>query len=246
VIDMPGVNPSASDYSGWAGECPGVQQDRLNLTEMASGEGVQVRALEGKRATRAAVRTGFRAMLKGVVPGDVLFLGYSGHGGQVRNNNPAEDPEPSGYDSTICLWDGMMLDDEIGSLLCEVPAGVLVFIVADCCHAGSMERGAPLKQDGRKPLSLRRTAARRGGDWPGLRCQVVLYAACQDAESALGSSGGGAWVNGLTDAWTSGMTYATWFPAAVKRVGSDQHPRCEVYGGPDMGRRAFRGFLGND
>eukprot|EP00796_Vickermania_ingenoplastis_P009385 gene9385-6604_t len=72
-------------------------------------------------------------------PGDVLFVHYSGHGGQTRAVNDSQEE----YDQTLCPVDyataGTILDDDLFLLLCQpLPPGVRLTCVFDCCHSASM------------------------------------------------------------------------------------------------------------
>mmetsp|Transcript_41941 Transcript_41941/g.105773 ORF Transcript_41941/g.105773 Transcript_41941/m.105773 type:complete len:203 (+) Transcript_41941:1-609(+) len=72
--------------------------------------------------------------------GDSLFMHYSGHGGQV----PDEDgDEADGLDETMVPLDyqsaGQIRDDDIfKALVAPLPAGVRLTAVMDCCHSGTI------------------------------------------------------------------------------------------------------------
>jgi len=71
---------------------------------------------------------------------DSYFFHYSGHGGQVKDE--AGDEE-DGFDETIMPVDfttkGQIVDDELHSLMvAQLPAGVRLTVIFDCCHSGSV------------------------------------------------------------------------------------------------------------
>ncbi|CAD2220624.1 Caspase domain containing protein, putative [Angomonas deanei] len=77
-------------------------------------------------------------LVKGAEDGDVLFMHYSGHGSQTRSNDPFEE-----YDQVICPMDytsaGCIVDDDIFNILCRnLPKGVRLTVLFDCCHSGTM------------------------------------------------------------------------------------------------------------
>eukprot|EP01057_Protomagalhaensia_wolfi_P005127 Protomagalhaensia_wolfi_Nauph_80__5126@NODE_547_length_2329_cov_13_934934_g407_i0_p1_GENE_NODE_547_length_2329_cov_13_934934_g407_i0NODE_547_length_2329_cov_13_934934_g407_i0_p1_ORF_typecomplete_len500_score91_42Peptidase_C14/PF00656_22/5_5e58Raptor_N/PF14538_6/8_1e05Peptidase_C13/PF01650_18/0_0064DUF1296/PF06972_11/0_17HOIPUBA/PF16678_5/0_21G_path_suppress/PF15991_5/5_9DUF3824/PF12868_7/6_8e03DUF3824/PF12868_7/0_43_NODE_547_length_2329_cov_13_934934_g407_i0681567 len=80
-------------------------------------------------------------LVKDAQTGDVLFFHYSGHGSQ----KPSLDGytyEQDGLDETICPLDfrkaGEIRDDEMASIMQkDLPAGVRLFCVMDCCHSGT-------------------------------------------------------------------------------------------------------------
>ncbi|EPY27857.1 metacaspase [Strigomonas culicis] len=74
-----------------------------------------------------------------VRPGDVLFLHYSGHGGQTKGGSDSEEQ----YDQTLVPMDyqqkGCILDDDLFIMLIKhLPAGVRMTCVFDCCHSATM------------------------------------------------------------------------------------------------------------
>lgn len=105
--------------------------------------------------TGANIRGAFEKMCSTVQPNDQVLILLAGHGCQVPNNNPEADPEPDGLDEAfvpadVSAWDAknpprpneLILDDEIGAWTDRLSkAGARVFLVADCCHAGSINRG---------------------------------------------------------------------------------------------------------
>ena len=49
--------------------------------------------------------------------------------------------EPDGRDETWCLYDGMLLDDELYRLWAEFQPGVRIVVLSDSCHSGTVTRG---------------------------------------------------------------------------------------------------------
>jgi metacaspase-1 len=70
----------------------------------------------------------------------VLFLTYSGHGGQIPDVTGEEDDK---LDETWCLYDGEVIDDEIYLELSRFAAGVRVLVLSDSCHSGTVTRARP-------------------------------------------------------------------------------------------------------
>jgi hypothetical protein len=71
--------------------------------------------------------------------GDIFLASYAGHGGQVPDVN-GDDPDST--DETWCLYDGMLVDDELHALWKEFAAGVRVLVFSDSCHSGTVTRAA--------------------------------------------------------------------------------------------------------
>lgn len=77
-------------------------------------------------------------LVKGAKAGDVLFMHYSGHGTQTKSQDQYEE-----YDQVICPMDyataGCILDNDLFAIVAkDLPAGVRLTVLFDCCHSGSM------------------------------------------------------------------------------------------------------------
>src|SRR5690349_18204302 len=70
-------------------------------------------------------------------PQDILFLTYSGHGGQVADEAGDED---DGKDETWVLYDRQLVDDELYALWAKFQPGVRIIMLSDSCHSGTMAR----------------------------------------------------------------------------------------------------------
>jgi metacaspase-1 len=99
----------------------------------------EVRVLTDQRATTDAIVTRLGWLVRDAVPGDVLVFHYSGHGSQVRDRHG--DELDDGLDEIICPydldWDNPFTDDDLHSLIADLPAGVNLTVILDCCHSGT-------------------------------------------------------------------------------------------------------------
>ena len=117
-------------------------------------------------------------LIAGTKPGDEIFLYYSGHGFQTKDNDGDESDR---LDETLVpvdvsidrggLIDGMITDDEISVLLGRL-SGRRIQVVIDACHSGTSTRSAgagawrymktPRKPDG-SPLRVSKVQTRGVG-----------------------------------------------------------------------------------
>jgi uncharacterized caspase-like protein len=99
-----------------------------------------VRLLKGAEATHDKLQAAFKASIGAVGRQDVFVFYFSGHGTQVPDRPPYD--EPDGLDEALCPYDAtadgghLVLDDELGLWLDDMPARD-VTVVLDCCHAGT-------------------------------------------------------------------------------------------------------------
>jgi hypothetical protein len=83
---------------------------------------------------------GLGVAAKTLQSGDLLFLSYSGHGGQVPD---VTGEEADKKDETWCLYDGQLIDDELYFEFSRFAAGVRILVLSDSCHSGTVAREVP-------------------------------------------------------------------------------------------------------
>ncbi|MCY7316278.1 MAG: caspase family protein [Rubrivivax sp.] len=135
-LGLNGVDPAA--YAGWDGPLAACEFDARDMAALAQGRGIKPTLLLTRKATRSALLAGLRKAAKALQAGDLFFLSYSGHGGQVPDRNK---DEPDHKDETWCLYDGQLIDDELYLELSRFASGVRVLVLSDSCHSGSVTRG---------------------------------------------------------------------------------------------------------
>jgi hypothetical protein len=135
TIGLNSVDPK--HYAGWAGELIACEADAADMADIARSQGFTVRSLLTRRAKRAAVLREIRAAAKALESGDLFMLTYSGHGGQLPDQNGDEDDL---QDETWCLYDGELLDDELMEQWVTFKPGVRILVFSDSCHSGTAVR----------------------------------------------------------------------------------------------------------
>ena len=131
---------SAAAYSGWDGPLAACEFDAHDMAAIAKSRRMKSTVLLTKKATRAHVLAAMRSAAKTLKSGDLFFLTYSGHGGQVRD---IDGDEPDHQDETWCLYDGQLIDDELYLELSRFGAGVRILVLSDSCHSGTVTRELP-------------------------------------------------------------------------------------------------------
>ncbi|KAI7819232.1 caspase domain-containing protein [Gamsiella multidivaricata] len=89
--------------------------------------------------THANILAAMKWLVHDARPDDSFFFHYSGHGGQVADEDGDED---DGYDETIYPVDhekaGVIIDDTMHEIMVNpLPAGCRLTAIMDCCHSGS-------------------------------------------------------------------------------------------------------------
>jgi len=93
-----GLNAVSADaYSGWDGPLAACEFDATDMAAIAKSKRMKSTVLLTKKATRAHVLAAMRSAAKALKSGDLFFLTYSGHGGQVPD---VDGDEPDRQDET--------------------------------------------------------------------------------------------------------------------------------------------------
>lgn len=142
-IGLNAVSPAA--YGGWSGELAACEFDAKDMAAIAKSRGMKSTVLLTKKGTRAQALAAMRKAAKQLKKGDLFFLTYSGHGGQVPD---VTGEEADKQDETWCLYDGQLIDDELYFELSRFAAGVRILVLSDSCHSGTVTRNMPPQFDG--------------------------------------------------------------------------------------------------
>lgn len=134
-VGLNSVDPK--HYAGWSGDLLACEFDAKDMAALARAQNIMPTVLLTEKATRANVFKAVRAAAKTLGSGDLLFLSYSGHGGQMPD---VSGDEPDKKDETWCLYDGELIDDEVFNELTNFAEGVRIIVLSDSCHSGSVVR----------------------------------------------------------------------------------------------------------
>lgn len=139
-IGLNAVDPAF--YAGWAGELVACENDAAAMHRIAGDLDYRHRdVLLTARATREHVVAAIKSTAKAMKSGDIFLLTYSGHGGQ--SPDAANGDESDRIDETWCLYDDMLIDDELYALWTLFPKDSRIVVVSDSCHSGSVMRMRP-------------------------------------------------------------------------------------------------------
>ncbi|MBC8119634.1 MAG: caspase family protein [Burkholderiaceae bacterium] len=128
---------SAAAYEGWTGPLAACEFDANDMAALARAQGMKASVLLTKKGTRANILGGIRSAAKSLHAGDLFFLTFSGHGGQVPD---VTGDETDKQDETWCLYDGQLIDDELYFELSRFATGVRILVLSDSCHSGTVTR----------------------------------------------------------------------------------------------------------
>lgn len=219
-------------YQGWDGELAACEFDAKDMAALAKKKGFKPTTLIRKEATAAAVTEALTDAADQLKTGDMLFVTYSGHGGQVPDKNGDEKDK---RDETWLLYDRQLVDDEIYTLWSRFAPGVRVFVLSDSCHSGSVTKATLYERLAAEPLTADfaggttsvRTRAMpekvrdatysqnkklydriqktfRSGDKVAVNASILLISGCQDNQLSSDGERNGLFTQMLLKVWNKG------------------------------------------
>lgn len=227
-----GVNKvDPAHYNGWEGTLQACEFDAQDMRALAEAKGFTPSILLTKEATAEAVGAGIARAAEQLADGDLFFLTYSGHGGQVPDSN--SDDEADTKDETWVLYDRQLVDDELYALFARFRRGVRIFMLSDSCHSGSVARDIfdaavphvveQAMVDAEKPRTKdlparvqeatnrqnaatydRIQAENPSGETQELAASLLLLSGCQDNQLSLDGDRNGLFTQQLLAVWGGG------------------------------------------
>ncbi len=134
-----GMNVVDPGHYGGPQTLYGCHNDANAMARIAEEAGyAKPEVLKDNEATVRAVRDRIAAAAAELQAGDIFLLTYAGHGASVPDFGGDETDD--GKDETWCLYDRMLLDDEIYDGWRAFREGVRVLVISDSCHSGTVLR----------------------------------------------------------------------------------------------------------
>jgi metacaspase-1 len=247
TVGLNSVNPH--HYQGWSGELNACEADAKDMASLLESRGFQVNTLLTKAATRDGVLNAVKKVAGAAKAGDLFVFTNSSHGGQLPDQNEDED---DGYDETICMYDGEIVDDELYAVFAKFAAGVRILVLSDSCHSGTVTRLLPAHEvlvspppAGRVARAIPPSVAARTYQAnramydkilknPELKvaraevkASVLSISGCMDNQTSLDGTFNGLFTGTLLRVWNGGKfkgSYKKFWKKIVSLMPSDQTP----------------------
>lgn len=123
-------------YNGWSGELQGCVNDAILMKKIIKPDGFS-QMLINENATFDNVVKSFTTLAKITKPDDKVFITFSCHGTQIPDINKDEKDK---LDEALCLYDGLLVDDQLGKLIKLLNCNV--YVISDSCHSGTISKAA--------------------------------------------------------------------------------------------------------
>mmetsp|Transcript_125164 Transcript_125164/g.227676 ORF Transcript_125164/g.227676 Transcript_125164/m.227676 type:complete len:1266 (-) Transcript_125164:175-3972(-) len=159
--------------------------------------------------TKANIMKALQWLCQGAANGDELFLHYSGHGGQQKD---LKGDEADGKDETLIPCDfqqaGQITDDELHRvLLGDMPKGVRMWVILDCCHSGTaldLRYKVQISADGN---TTRMTKSRAKREKKATEAEVIMISGCKDEQTSADIGAGTAGAAKASGAMTTAFRH---------------------------------------
>jgi metacaspase-1 len=265
-LGLNSVDPAA--YNGWDGQLNACEQDARDMTAIAQNQGYDARTLLSAEATSGAVLGVMHEAALKLRSGDRFLLTYSGHGGQVPD--VTSDEKDDMLDETWCLYDRMLLDDELYAVWSRFRKGVRILVLSDSCHSGTVARAVftrnPPQPSPRAEYKARWLPWRNAeqvylqakplydslqflagpAENAAVRASVILISGCQDHELSYDGPRNGAFTENVLKVWNDGSFQGSHreFHTRIATLMSTgrQHPNFFLAGAADQKFESARPF----
>lgn len=209
----------------WDGPLEACEADARDMQALAEAQGFTTRLLLTEQATSQNVIEAINQAAEGLESGDILFLSYAGHGGQVPDRNSEFYDELDEMDETWCLYDRELIDDELYALWANFEEGVRIFMLSDSCHSGTMAKDPAVLQMAAGQTGLMRVlpaevqaatyqahqalydqvqADNPSGEEVDIGASVILISGCQDNQVSYDGDDNGLFTGTLLKVWNDG------------------------------------------
>jgi hypothetical protein len=125
-------------YDGWDGALTACEFDANDMESLAQSRGFETTKLLTGEAKADAILNAIGSAASELESGDIFFITYSGHGGQVPDG---DDEEADSSDETWVAYDRQIVDDELYAQWGKFQPGVRIVVLSDSCHSGSVNKG---------------------------------------------------------------------------------------------------------
>jgi hypothetical protein len=132
-----------NDYPGTNMDLAGCVNDAKDWKALLESRNYGVTQLLDGDATRANIVKALESLVGGASPGDSLVFTFSGHGSWLPDDDA---DEPDSRDEMMCphdiTKDQYLMDDDLHAIFARKPERARMYVLADCCHSGSVVRYA--------------------------------------------------------------------------------------------------------
>ncbi|MFZ5515225.1 MAG: caspase family protein [Candidatus Zhuqueibacterota bacterium] len=185
-----------NDYPGTSNDLKGCVNDAADWGALLREYGYTVETLVDARGTRDNILAGLADLVSQAGPDDVVVFTYSGHGTSVYD---ADGDEGDGYDEALYVYDGVLKDDELRTVIAGLNPEASLIVISDSCYSGTVTRvlsqGAPRYMPSGRALA---GPVRQRVLYPEAGMNEILISGCNDSEYSYDALLNGRWNGAMT------------------------------------------------
>jgi hypothetical protein len=126
-----------NNYPGSANDLRGCVNDANGWEDLLVGRGFNATKLLDSKATYKNVVREMKKIVSGAEKDSHIVITFSGHGTNVRDVSGDEQDK---RDEALCLYDKLLIDDQLRDILSKLPKGAHLTFISDSCHSGTVTR----------------------------------------------------------------------------------------------------------
>ena len=219
-----------NNYPGSDNDLSGCVNDANDWSGLLKSYGFQTTVILDSQATRSKTVGAFDSLVAQATSGDVIVLTYSGHGTSVMDTSG---DEVDGYDEALYVYDGVLLDDDLRSVLQKTKAGVHVVIISDSCFSGTVTRKISLDEKAKRRYistdAIPPNTPVKNRFLSEESMVEVLISGCSDSEYSydayINGRYNGAFTANAISVLNQGQTYNEFYTALRKLLPSTTYPQ---------------------
>jgi len=219
INNYPGIS---NDLNG----CVNDANDWANLLELS---GFQVEKILDDQATKHNILSALDSLVTNAASGDQIVFSYSGHGTSVADTSG---DEVDSYDEALYVYDGVLLDDELRTIIQKLNPEAHMVVISDSCFSGTVTRA--LITDLAKPKYVKTddipVKAKLKKRFLAEEDMIeILISGCSDSEYSYDAYLNGRW-NGAMSAYAlsviqKGQTYNEFYSLLRALLPSSEYPQ---------------------
>jgi hypothetical protein len=186
-------------------------------------------------------------------PGSHVVITFSGHGTNVQDTSGDEE---DGRDEALCLYDKVLIDDQLKAILGKMQKGCYLTFISDSCHSGTVTRSfltamndenaprpryLPPSDDG-EAFTIAPSSVTKKIYNPESDMGEVLITGCQSTEYSYDARIGGRFQGAMTANATEilkknpDISYSEFYRLLRERLPSKQYPQTPQLEGSDSNK----------
>jgi hypothetical protein len=225
-----------NDYPGSQNDLNGCINDQNNVSSKLPD--FEKRKFKNSQVTVANFKAEILKAADETTAGDKVVIHYSGHGTYLPDYNG---DEIDGKDEALYLYNGALVDDQIGELLGNFKPAVEVIIFLDSCFSESATRALNMAPNRHKGKFKIYKGFKDHKNIPHKRLlkdslKWVVFSGCSEHETSadafLNGTFNGAFTYYLMECIDRNLTYKEWYAELRKSLPSPEYDQTPTLDGP--------------